>query len=240
MFIKALQTFASVFFPFRCHVCNIQTEFGLVLCETCRKKLQQIIEAPKLTEDTRCSFPVYTLSSYNTFVADVIRIIKYRPSLKLLKILAEICLEKKHLRQILQKDDILIPVPMHSERYAKRGFNQAGFLAETFAEFCGCHYSEALLRSRATRPQADCDEEERQTNLENAFALSPGLVFSAFQGRRLFLVDDVATTGATLQQCAEHLQPLFPAGVFGLVVSHSYKRTNLPTDRPKQLITTDN
>lgn len=233
MLIRALKSLAAVFLPFRCHVCKTPTEFGLVLCLTCQQKLRQIAGSPQLTSDTRCSFPVYTLSSYNSFVADVIRIIKYRPSLKLLRILTAICLENAAPGSLLRPDDVLIPVPMHSERLTSRGFNQADYLAEVFAAACGCHYSPALVRRRATRPQADCDEEERLANLENAFELASGLTRSAFAGRRLFLIDDVATTGTTMQKCAEPLQALLPSCICGLVVSHSYKRSGSPGDDPR-------
>ena len=223
----------SAIFPFRCHVCEESTEFGSVICEVCRSRLRKMLHPPVQVGDTICDFPVYTLSSYDSFAADIIRIIKYRPSFKLLKILAEECLTSSQLSTFFAKEDVLVSVPMHAGRLAQRGFNQAEFLAERFAATAGCHFSPALQRTRMTRPQADCDEQERLTNLEQAFAIGDGLVESVFRGRRIILVDDVATTGTTLGKCAEVLRRLKPAQVCAVTVAHSFRHIADPSRSPK-------
>lgn len=225
MLKSILKRFISVFLPFRCHICSEATDFGVVLCSCCLTRLQGLIGAPQLVEDVVCGFPVYTLSSYDSLMSDIIRIVKYRPSFKLLVILAEQCQKRGRLEILINKDDILVPVPMHSDRLLKRGFNQAEVLAEKFAATVGCRFSPALERTRATRPQADCDEKDRQNNLDGAFAVGRGLIKEKFAGRHLILVDDVVTTGSTLQKCCEALQPLGPARVSAIAVSHSFRRT---------------
>lgn len=225
LLLSSIKKLLSIFLPFRCHVCSSDTDFGLVLCQTCRNRLQQIISRPLLSADVRCDFPVYTLSCYDSFVADIIKIIKYRPSARLLKILAEECLREDFLSSLIKPTDVLIPVPMHADRLAERGFNQAAYLAEKFAGHCGCNFSPAMIRSRATRPQADCDEIERLTNLDQAFQLHPQLNKKVFRSRRIFLIDDVATTGTTLQKCAEVLKTMAPSEILALTVSHSFRRS---------------
>lgn len=220
-----LKRFVAVFLPFRCHTCSAATDFGVVLCDSCLIRLQGLIGSPQRVEDVICSFPVYALSSYDSLMSDIIRIIKYRPSQKLLGILAEQCQKRGRLRTLIGSDAILVPVPMHSERLLKRGFNQAELLAEKFAVAAGCRLSPALERTRATRPQADCDEKDRQNNLEGAFAVGRDLIKEVFAGRHLILVDDVVTTGSTLQKCCEALQPLKPAKISALAVSHSFRHT---------------
>ena len=92
------------------------------------------------------------------------------------------------------------------------------------AESLGIPASAALVRTRATRPQAECDADERRNNLHGAFTLASGLSPEAFHGRRLLVVDDVATTGATLAGCARALEPLRPAAVAALTLAHAYLR----------------
>ena len=223
-FIRLLKDFAAAFMPYACHRCRTSTDFGVVFCADCHEKLASALHPPRETDDTRCDFAVYTLSSYSSVMADVIRIIKYHPSARLLKVLVEACQKHGDIKSLIRKSDVIVPVPMHIQRLSQRGFNQAEKLAAGFAASAGCHFSPALVRTRATRPQADCDEEERRDNLKDAFAVDSNLKRGAFSNSHIILVDDVATTGSTLQLCANKLRELKPAKISALVVSHSYKK----------------
>lgn len=222
--LRLLKELGSAVMPFACHRCQTSTDFGVVLCADCQKKMVNALHAPRLVEDTRCDFRVYTMSNYNSIVSDLIRIIKYRPSPKLLKILVAGCQQHGQLKTLLKPDDMVVAVPMHDARLYERGFNQAVEIATGLARTAGCQFQPLLQRVRATRPQADCNEEERSENLKNAFALNSSLQTSNFRQKRIILVDDVATTGSTLQLCANKLKELKPAEICALVVSHSYKQ----------------
>jgi ComF family protein len=104
--------------------------------------------------------------------------------------------------------DLVVPVPLHPWRLVERGFDQAALLSAPIARQIGVeHGARALLRTRATPPQASLDRAARSGNVANAFrCASPASV----AGRRVLLVDDVRTTGATLSACAE---ALYAAGV---------------------------
>lgn len=100
---------------------------------------------------------------------------------------------------------VLVPVPLHPRRRRWRGFNQARWVAEALAaqvEVAGI--DELLLRIRDTPTQTRLSRRGREENMKNAFALRPGVVLSS--GRRYVLVDDVFTTGATLNECAKVLR----------------------------------
>ncbi len=219
-----LSRFLSIFFPYRCHVCKNNCKFGIVLCDDCIEKLTKAIHKPKLVDDTLGDLKIFTMSSYDDFTSDIVKIIKYRPSKKLAKILGRICVEKADLKNFFNSDDIIIPVPMHEKRLDERGFNQASLLAETYAEMTGSLFSPALKRIRYTKPQASCSESERFSNLENVFDLAPEIIKTAFKDKRLIVIDDVATTGTTLQKSIEPLKSLGAKEIISLVVSHSYKK----------------
>jgi len=93
--------------------------------------------------------------------------------------------------------DALVPVPLHRARARERGFNQARLLCEALAERGGPPVLDALVRTRATKPQSKLPEAERWKNLVGAFQLAQPV-----GGKRLILVDDVRTTGATAAACA--------------------------------------
>ncbi|MGH8020385.1 MAG: ComF family protein, partial [Opitutaceae bacterium] len=100
---------------------------------------------------------------------------------------------------------ILVPVPLHSRKHRERGYNQAELLAQCLAEVTGAAGVERVVRRIVdTSTQTRLNRENRQENLKNAFALAGAASLKATQ--RYVLVDDVFTTGATLNACARVLR----------------------------------
>ena len=102
-----------------------------------------------------------------------------------------------------QTPDLLVPTPLHPRRLAWRGFNQSLELARLLGREIGTPVaSQALARLRDTVPQSSLPGRERRTNLTGAFAADPAQV----AGRRVLLIDDVMTTGATVETAAQALR----------------------------------
>lgn len=98
--------------------------------------------------------------------------------------------------------DWVVPVPLHPKKRRVRGYNQSQLLAESFCKHTGLLLrGEVLLRQRDTLSQARLKRAERLTNMAGAFAALPEV-----KGKRILLIDDVATTGATLEGCAAALK----------------------------------
>jgi ComF family protein len=100
---------------------------------------------------------------------------------------------------------VLIPVPLHRKKLNKRTFNQSLWIAKALAKEAGISTVayDCLIRTRNTPSQTKLDREQRQKNMKNAFALKQGTCLDGFD--RAVLVDDVYTTGATLDACAQAL-----------------------------------
>lgn len=101
---------------------------------------------------------------------------------------------------------ILVPVPLHPRKQRERGYNQSLLLAESAVQVVeGQAIVEQLLcRVIDTRSQTLFDRSDRQSNLKNAFAMAPGAVITP--GQHYLLIDDVFTTGSTLNACAAVLR----------------------------------
>ena len=99
--------------------------------------------------------------------------------------------------------DVIVPVPLHRNRFRKRGFNQAYLLIHSWElSVETVVVRDLLVRSRATAPQTGLDRQQRRNNIKNAFAVNRS---GASTGKRVLLVDDVLTTGATVEACAAAL-----------------------------------
>jgi ComF family protein len=108
-------------------------------------------------------------------------------------------------RELLEQADMLIPVPLHWRRGWRRRYNQSGALAAVVGRQSGVKLtSEALLRVRPTQQQIGLSRSERASNVQGAFKVA-GDRQSEIQGRRVILVDDVLTSGATADACARAL-----------------------------------
>ncbi|MCI4646005.1 MAG: ComF family protein [Hyphomonadaceae bacterium] len=113
-------------------------------------------------------------------------------------------------RPLLEETDLIVPVPLHYRRLASRGFNQSGWLAAGMARQTGLVLRvDILKRAKSTPSQGGMSPKARKRNVAGAFAVRHGKS-AALEDRHVLLVDDVLTTGATLEAC---VRPLRKAGV---------------------------
>jgi ComF family protein len=108
-------------------------------------------------------------------------------------------------RELLAQADVLVPVPLHWRRGWSRRYNQSGALARAIGRQSGVEVAtEALRRVRATEQQIGLSRAQRACNVQGAFKVAPDRM-ADIQGRRVVLVDDVLTSGATTDACARAL-----------------------------------
>lgn len=113
--------------------------------------------------------------------------------------------------------DMLVPVPLHKNRLRERGYNQAELLAESMSDVCRIPvYAGVLVRNRSTPPQAQIKRAQRMRNLRDAFVVTDvGKVVD----KTVALVDDVLTTGHTLNECSRMLSQAGAARVIAITVA---------------------
>jgi ComF family protein len=185
-----------------CPICGVTSSQDIV-CHTCR------IHPPEYS----------ALRSWGVFTGPLqkaLHRLKYRRDIALGESLA------KNMLSCLQEQswhlDVVVPVPLGIARLAERGYNQAALLAMPIALASRLRYStKALQRVRETRSQVGLSLEERWVNVENSFAANPVLI----EGKIVLVVDDVATSGATLNACASALRCAGAAQVFALTLARA-------------------
>ena len=111
---------------------------------------------------------------------------------------------------------LIIPVPLHPSRKRKRGYNQAELIARELSKnlnlICA---SEILVRTRKTTPMKELNDEERRKNVERAFLVKENVV----KYKKILLVDDIYTTGSTMESCAKALLAAGVQQVYGFALS---------------------
>lgn len=167
---------------------------------------------------------LFAASHYrDPLVSESIHTYKYRFIPALAKPLG-IWLAEKIIEADLPLPDIYIPVPLHSRRLRFRGFNQSELLADALSDILTPELDllvlkNCLLRSRYTKPQMKTiSREERLGNLKDAFTLAKENA-KIIKEKNVWIVDDVATTGITLEECARVLKKSGAKSVFGIVLA---------------------
>jgi ComF family protein len=188
-----LAVLASVVSPPRCAACSTRVGLRRVFCPPCAGS---VVEArPSLSGDVA---PFV----YGGALARAIVKLKYDSRPDLARPLGELL--RRGVAQLGSfAPDLVVPVPLHVTRLVERGFNQAALLAVPIARDLDAPLvARALVRTRDTPQQAILDRRRRLLNVRKAFAARDP---RALRGKRVLLVDDVRTTGATLHACEEAL-----------------------------------
>ena len=211
-FKHAIKHLQQHLMPGSCLLCAADSG-NTLLCSACAADLPALPEycCPQCGEQTthgeRCGAclkdsPAFTkthaLFRYEFPVDRIIQAFKYGHQLALADWAGE------RLAEIINTTDydLLIPLPLHPERLRERGFNQSVEIARRIARHTSITLDhQTLIRSRATAPQAELALKERSRNVRGAFECRGDL-----SGRRILLIDDVMTSGATLREAARVLK----------------------------------
>lgn len=168
---------------------------------------------------------LYCATSYQNFVVKkMLKLFKYSPFIKELAkplsflIIAHFQILNKSFPQNLEeKGFVLIPVPLHKRKLKWRGFNQAEELAKELSLFFKIPLiKNVLIKTKETLPQVELKEREREENIKNAFqCVKP----ESIKKRKILLVDDVFTTGATMEECAKVLKQAGAKEIYGIAIA---------------------
>ena len=167
-----------------CEVCGAEAETGKTLCHVCEKALRSFAGGRSVFD-------------YNGAARAMMMSFKYNGKAEFADFLCHAAV-KRHgdwIRSL--KPDAIVPVPIHPEKLKERGYNQAELLAKGIASATGVPMRDILMRRKETGASKELGQKSRVLNLKDAFALKGQIP----AGKRFLLVDDILTTGVTLESC---------------------------------------
>lgn len=222
-------------YPGSCEVCAHSTQVSTTLCDSCDAELKQLESA---AECDRCGMPLFEanapcahctgkgvphydrvirLGVFDDPIKHLIHRLKYNGRWSLAELLADRLIAHEPAKGLLQETEVLVPIPLHPWRQIKRGYNQAELIARRIKKVCKIDIAQPLARVRATETQTHMHSHaKREENLRDAFALDDARPIT---GKHVTVIDDVMTTGATLQAAARVLEKAKPASLSILVVA---------------------
>lgn len=219
--MKFLKKILEIIFPTHCLVCEKIISAEGLFCNDCWQKLQFITE-PKCTiccnpfefspagENLICAScladpPHYdkaiVIFRYDKLISKIVSDFKYRDQTFVAKKLARLL--RNHAQKEIAEADFIVPVPLHKKKLRKRQFNQSVLLCRELSKTKLS--ADFLLRIKNTTAQVSLKKRQRQRNPRNAFAVNPKFL-TLVKNKNILVVDDVMTTGATLENCAKILK----------------------------------
>jgi len=232
-----LKSLADFVYPPICYGCDTEVEEGLV-CEGCRLALftHELAVCPKCgrpctrTAETcgQCRTPfslsrVRALGMYAPPFDNLVQAFKYSGKTKVGELLGLGLAALVQQDEVLSAADAVCPIPLHPARLRERGFNQSLLLAAAISMSTRIPLAEFLVRAKNTPTQTrKTTHKDRLKNLAGAFRLKSD---AGVGGKKVLLVDDVMTTGATLDQAARELLKGGAASVPGAVVAAAHAGT---------------
>lgn len=237
-FRTVYRTVLDFIVPPLCPICKKRVLFTHGLCSECFSKIHficrpycEICGKPfefDIPEETRCGAcckknPIFTKARsafiYDSFSAKLILPFKHSDHLELAPLLTNLLYRAG--RDLFSETDLIIGVPLHRFRHIKRKYNQADVLAKRLAEKSHIPYHSTILtRKRATISQGHMKAAERKRNVAGAFGIKNKHLI---KDKNILLIDDVFTTGATINECSKILLKNGAAKVFVLTLARVVK-----------------
>jgi ComF family protein len=224
---RIVSFFLEIFFPKRCVNCGKLAEH--FVCLDCVKSIEKIQTSTcpvcgKISQFSKfcrsCKnnslSGIITASRYEIGpIKEMVHYLKYSGITSLAEVLAELMVERLE-REMPKGNLVVVPVPLHRKREFSRGFNQAELIARHISKRLNISGGTALSRIKNTQSQVNLSGNLRRINLINVFRCEDKELIT---GKTVLLIDDVTTTGSTLNECAKVLKENGAKKVFGVVVA---------------------
>lgn len=239
--------FLNLIYPYSCENCGkiIRESKGYAICDNCFKKIR-LISTPYCYQ---CGKPLLPLVSFeeNALCADCstkkkhfyfnrsvayyqgvmrkcIHLLKYKKQVKLIQPLGDLMvnyLEGDSLYNV-QEIDLIIPVPLFKDDLKKRGFNQSSLLAKYIADYFSIYFCDNwLIKDKKNVSQVGLSKNERKNNVKDVFSINSSISLNKKDVSNVLLIDDIFTTGATVEACCREIKRIGIKNIFVLTLARA-------------------
>lgn len=221
----------NLFFPIECLNCQAEGEY---LCQKCFRQIKFNDSSEMKQAESNLKIPslekIFIAGDYeDKLLKNLIKKYKYGFMKPLGNILARFLItfwnfqeetkqneiKQDKMKNKIPTDLLVIPIPLTAKRLRWRGFNQAEIIAREFSKYFAYKFNSDLKREGKQNTQASLNENDRLENIKNAFTWSG----ENLKGKNILLIDDVVTTGATINEAAETLKKAGAGAIYGLVLA---------------------
>lgn len=198
----------NLIYPPKCGICGkLNSNF---LCNKCQRQLeaQSKFKIEKISNGNYYFEEHLYIFEYQGMIRKVILNYKFNEKSYLYKTIVNFLLKNKKFFQNLKSYDTIIPVPISKVRKKERGYNQSELIAEEIAKCLSMEYNnQSLFKVKNIIEQSKLNREERQKNIQGVYELRNQ---EMLQGKKILLIDDIYTTGSTVNECSKILRKAQP------------------------------
>jgi len=215
MFTKIITPLLNLIFPIECLACRKENTY---LCLSCLDKIKLADQGQPFDHQLKHLDRALWVASYeDKIVRQAIHCLKFRYIKELAKPLTELMIRCYQNLNFKDFNPLIIPVPLHKKRLLERGFNQTELLAKNLSDYFNLPLAdEVVIKKKITPHQVGLSKKQRLTNVKDSFeVIKPEII----KNQQILLIDDVITTGSTLEEMARVLKEKGAKEVWGLVVA---------------------
>ena len=207
----------DLFFPPICGICGKLNKDGL--CNKCKIQLEKVAENDILKQDLEDMYikELIYIFKYEGIIRKLILDYKFHEKPYMYVCFVNFVLKNEKIFEKLQSYDTIIPVPISKKRMKERGYNQSLLIAKKLSREVKIPLQvNCLLKTKNIIEQSKLNKEQRKQNIQNVYELKNGEILN---NKRILLIDDIYTTGSTVNECAKILQQARPEKIDVLVLA---------------------
>jgi competence protein ComFC len=239
--------FLNLIYPYSCENCGkiIRESKGYAICDNCFKKIRLIStpycyqcgkplsplvpfeERPLCAECSIKKKHLYfnrSVAYYQGVMRKCIHLLKYKKQVKLIQPLGQLMVDylEYNNHYNTQEIDLIIPVPLFRDNLEERGFNQSALLAKYIANYFSIYFRDDwLIKDKKNISQVGLSKNERKNNVKDVFSIDSSISFNKRDISNVLLIDDIFTTGATIEACCREITRMGIKNIFVLTLARA-------------------